>query len=203
MSTSLKRIMQNITFPSKWTLVDPQLMPKPWTHAFGAQLWSAKHVDKISDSRPWIRKKQHDILWLSLICFENQPRKAGGKIPYTCIVFSPDVQTSDAKGSIYVNLHEKMSELCVLFRKSHETLNCPPHMVKAAATFTFCIHHTFFWEEGQNFAISVKHLTPASKRGHQNVVCGSGPGGSRPHNRRCVRHHGKEQPRLGRTAAVE
>ena len=35
------------------------------------------------------------------------------------------------------------------------------------------------------------------------VVCGSGPGGSRPHNRRCVRHRGTEQPWLSRTAAVE
>ena len=38
---------------------------------------------------------------------------------------------------------------------------------------------------------------------HTNVVCGSGPGGSRPHNHRYVRHHGTKQPRLGRTAAVE
>ncbi len=36
-----------------------------------------------------------------------------------------------------------------------------------------------------------------------DVVCGSGPGGSRPHNRRCVRHRGRTQPRLSRTAAVE
>ena len=36
-----------------------------------------------------------------------------------------------------------------------------------------------------------------------SVVCGSGPSGSRPHNRRRVQHRGTEQPRLGRTAAVE
>ncbi len=35
------------------------------------------------------------------------------------------------------------------------------------------------------------------------VVCGSGPGRTRPHNRRCLWHHGKEQPQLGQTAAVE
>ena len=35
------------------------------------------------------------------------------------------------------------------------------------------------------------------------VVCGLGPGGSRPHNCRCVRHRGMKQPWLGRTAAVE
>ncbi len=35
------------------------------------------------------------------------------------------------------------------------------------------------------------------------VVCGSGPGGSRQHNRRRVWHCGTEQPRLGRTTAVE
>ncbi len=35
------------------------------------------------------------------------------------------------------------------------------------------------------------------------VVCGLGPGGSHPHNHRRVRHHGKKQPQLGRTAAVE
>ncbi len=34
-------------------------------------------------------------------------------------------------------------------------------------------------------------------------MCGSGPGRTRPHNRRCLRHRSKEQPRLGRTAAVE
>ncbi len=39
--------------------------------------------------------------------------------------------------------------------------------------------------------------------GYQHVVCGSGPGGSRAHNRRRVRHRGTKQPRLGRTAAVE
>ncbi len=35
------------------------------------------------------------------------------------------------------------------------------------------------------------------------VVCGLGPGGSRPHNCRHVQHRGKEQPWLSRTAAVE
>ncbi len=34
-------------------------------------------------------------------------------------------------------------------------------------------------------------------------MCGSGPGRTRPHNHRCLRHRGKEQPRLGWTAAVE
>ncbi len=35
------------------------------------------------------------------------------------------------------------------------------------------------------------------------VVCGSGPGRTRPHNRHCVRHRGTEKPQLGWTAAVE
>ncbi len=47
-----------------------------------------------------------------------------------------------------------------------------------------------------------KHLAPLYI-GKWIVVCGSGPGGSRPHNRHRVRHRGKKQPRLGRTAAVE
>ncbi len=34
-------------------------------------------------------------------------------------------------------------------------------------------------------------------------MCGSGPGRTRPHNCRCLRHHGRKQPQLGRTAAVE
>ena len=38
---------------------------------------------------------------------------------------------------------------------------------------------------------------------HVIVVCGSGPGGSRPHNRRHARLRGTKQPQLGRTAAVE
>ncbi len=35
------------------------------------------------------------------------------------------------------------------------------------------------------------------------VVCGSGPGRTRPHNHRHLRHRSRKQPRLGRTAAVE
>ncbi len=46
-------------------------------------------------------------------------------------------------------------------------------------------------------------LGPGDPTPLQRVVCGSGPGGSRPHNCRRVRHCGREQPRLGRTAAVE
>ncbi len=40
-------------------------------------------------------------------------------------------------------------------------------------------------------------------KGAPPVVCGSSPGGSCPHNCCRVRHCGKEQPRLDRTAAVE
>ncbi len=36
-----------------------------------------------------------------------------------------------------------------------------------------------------------------------DVVCGLGPGGARPHNCHCLWHRGREQPRLGWTAAVE
>ncbi len=36
-----------------------------------------------------------------------------------------------------------------------------------------------------------------------SVVCGLGPERTRPHNCRCVWHHSKEQPQLGRTATVE
>ncbi len=35
------------------------------------------------------------------------------------------------------------------------------------------------------------------------VVWGLGPGGACPHNRHCVWHRSREQPQLGRTAAVE
>ncbi len=35
---------------------------------------------------------------------------------------------------------------------------------------------------------------------NSDVVWGSGPSGAHPHNCCCMRHHGKEQPRLGRTA---
>ncbi len=45
---------------------------------------------------------------------------------------------------------------------------------------------------------------PTSANYDKTVLCGgSGPGGAHPHNRRCLRHRGKEQPQLGRTAAVE
>ena len=36
-----------------------------------------------------------------------------------------------------------------------------------------------------------------------SVVCGSGPGRTRPHNRRYLRHHGRKQPQLSRTATVK
>ncbi len=48
--------------------------------------------------------------------------------------------------------------------------------------------------------LNTENLSPQQ---HFGVVCGSGPGGARPHNRRCLRHRGREQPRLSWTAAVE
>ncbi len=46
-------------------------------------------------------------------------------------------------------------------------------------------------------------LMNATKMIFWTVVWGSGPGRTRPHNRRYVRHRGRKQPRHGRTAAVE
>ncbi len=51
--------------------------------------------------------------------------------------------------------------------------------------------------------ISLSAVVYCVESSDRSVVCGSGPGRTRPHNRRYMWHLGQKQPQLGQTATVE